>query len=249
MLRLQPAQVAALIAECTSRDPAARPAFTEVERRLAALDPSLITSPAFEPADAAGAVGLPVPPRRRSSAACSRHSRNQVCSRVLAPAQSPAGGAPCQAAHKRQHSLSTMSGVASSNPPTLSYHFVVPTQSAMKKSEYQLNIHVNPIRERCTMCAKIRLLSNPSEHTQVTPDPMLYSAKETRALLLGLFPAHVAEALMRGERPPPERKADITMFFSDIVGFTTISSGSTPEKARALPRACCACCRCSIIPD
>ena len=70
--------------------------------------------------------------------------------------------------------------------------------------------------------------------SQVMPDPMIYSAKETRALLLSLFPLHVAEALMRGERPPAEHKEMITMFFSDIVGFTTLSSYSTPEKVSRL---------------
>ena len=74
--------MAAIIVECCSHNPAARPEFTEVERRLLALDVALVTSPAFEPSDCPGAVGLPVP-RRRSSHAVSHHSRvsrNQVAS-------------------------------------------------------------------------------------------------------------------------------------------------------------------------
>jgi hypothetical protein len=31
---------------------------------------------------------------------------------------------------------------------------------------------------------------------------------------MDLFPAHVAEALMRGEKVPPERKDAVTMYFS-----------------------------------
>jgi hypothetical protein len=34
------------------------------------------------------------------------------------------------------------------------------------------------------------------------------------SILLDLFPAHVAEALIRGEKVPPERKEMVTMFFS-----------------------------------
>jgi class 3 adenylate cyclase len=40
----------------------------------------------------------------------------------------------------------------------------------------------------------------------------------------------VAEALMRGERVPPEKLAMISMFFSDIVGFTDLSSRLPAEK-------------------
>jgi hypothetical protein len=36
----------------------------------------------------------------------------------------------------------------------------------------------------------------------------------SRAILMDLFPAHVAEALMRGEKVPPERKEAVTMYFS-----------------------------------
>jgi serine/threonine protein kinase len=41
-----------------------------------------------------------------------------------------------------------------------------------------------------------------------------------RSILLDLFPAHVAEALMRGEKVPPERKEMVTMFFSGMYFFS-----------------------------
>jgi hypothetical protein len=45
-----------------------------------------------------------------------------------------------------------------------------------------------------------------------------------------LFPAHVAAAMRRGERAPPERKEMVTVFFADIVGFTTLSATMPAEK-------------------
>ena len=49
-----------------------------------------------------------------------------------------------------------------------------------------------------------------------------------------LFPPAVAEALVKGEKIPPEHKENITMYFSDIVGFTTISTLITPEKVNGM---------------
>jgi len=49
-------------------------------------------------------------------------------------------------------------------------------------------------------------------------------------VLLNVFPRHIAEALIEGRKVEPERKECVTIFFSDIVGFTTISSALHPEK-------------------
>ena len=53
---------------------------------------------------------------------------------------------------------------------------------------------------------------------------------ESMRIMHNLFPADVAEALLRGERVPPQRKEMVTMYFSDIVGFTTLSAAMAPEK-------------------
>jgi hypothetical protein len=49
----------------------------------------------------------------------------------------------------------------------------------------------------------------------------------------GLLTQGAAEALLRGEKVPPERKEMVTMHFSDVVGFTAISAGMPAEKVRA----------------
>jgi guanylate cyclase len=49
-------------------------------------------------------------------------------------------------------------------------------------------------------------------------------------VMRSLFPRHVGDALIRGEKVPPERKEAITMYFSDVVGFTDISSRLPAEK-------------------
>ena len=49
-------------------------------------------------------------------------------------------------------------------------------------------------------------------------------------LLLQLFPRHIAEAL-RDNRPiEPEQHDCVSVFFSDIVSFTTLSSTMDPSK-------------------
>ena len=53
-------------------------------------------------------------------------------------------------------------------------------------------------------------------------------------LIRRLFPLHVADALMRGVRVPPQHLDMVTMFFSDVVGFTDLSASTAPEKVSDL---------------
>ena len=52
----------------------------------------------------------------------------------------------------------------------------------------------------------------------------------TENLLLEIFPKRVAEELSRGQKVEPEHFDCVTIFFSDIVGFTTIASEMSPMK-------------------
>ena len=60
------------------------------------------------------------------------------------------------------------------------------------------------------------------------------SKDKTADLLYDVFPKHVADALREGRPVEPERKDCVTIFFSDIVGFTTISSSLDPEKVSTM---------------
>jgi class 3 adenylate cyclase len=49
-------------------------------------------------------------------------------------------------------------------------------------------------------------------------------------LIHQVFPKHIAKALLEGRKAEPDRAEIATMFFSDIVGFTTISSEISPDQ-------------------
>ena len=48
--------------------------------------------------------------------------------------------------------------------------------------------------------------------------------KKTRALMQAMFPAGVAEAVLAGRAPEPVSRGCVSALFSDVVGFTTLSS-------------------------
>jgi len=55
-------------------------------------------------------------------------------------------------------------------------------------------------------------------------------AERNEDLIHEVFPKHVAKALLQGRKVEADRVDMATMFFSDIVGFTTISSQITPDQ-------------------
>lgn len=59
-------------------------------------------------------------------------------------------------------------------------------------------------------------------------------ANQQSNLLQDLFPKHIANALLAGEKVAPEKHDCVSIYFSDIVGFTNISSSLTPSEVSDL---------------
>jgi len=60
------------------------------------------------------------------------------------------------------------------------------------------------------------------------------SIKRSNVSLFDIFPRHVAEALRDGRTVQPEHKDCVTVFFSDVVGFTNIAAELDPRKVASL---------------
>ena len=63
-----------------------------------------------------------------------------------------------------------------------------------------------------------------------TANPAQLAGKSSHVSLFDIFPRHIAEALQAGRKVEAEHKDCVTIFFSDIVGFTSISAHLDPRK-------------------
>lgn len=56
----------------------------------------------------------------------------------------------------------------------------------------------------------------------------------TKVSLFDIFPRHIAEALREGRKVEAEHRECVTIFFSDIIDFTSMSSKLSPRKVADL---------------
>jgi hypothetical protein len=75
--------------------------------------------------------------------------------------------------------------------------------------------------------AESAVITGPSNHNKSR-------TSSSQISLFDIYPRHIAEALQRGQAVEPENKESVTIFFSDIVGFTTMSSEMEPRNVAAL---------------
>ncbi|NXG45960.1 ANPRB protein, partial [Psilopogon haemacephalus] len=104
-----------------------------------------------------------------------------------------------------------------------------PTFEQVKKILYKMNPNkVSPVDMMMTLMEKY------SQHLEIlvserTQD-LMHEKQKTDRLLYSMLPKQVADDLRQGKHAQAQSYSSATIFFSDIVGFTQLSSSSTPYQ-------------------
>ncbi|KAL3909213.1 MAG: hypothetical protein SGARI_002712 [Bacillariaceae sp.] len=77
---------------------------------------------------------------------------------------------------------------------------------------------------------RLKKLDVDSVHPGGLMQSLRQQQSDDESLLFEVFPPHIAKALREGRRVEPEHKDMVTLFFCDIVGFTSISETMEPMK-------------------
>ncbi|NWR37655.1 ANPRB protein, partial [Tachuris rubrigastra] len=104
-----------------------------------------------------------------------------------------------------------------------------PTFEQVKKMLYKMNPNkVSPVDMMMTLMEKYNkhLEVLVSERTQ----DLMHEKQKTDRLLYSMLPKQVADDLRQGKPAQAQSYSSATIFFSDIVGFTQLSSSSTPYQ-------------------
>ncbi|NXF92787.1 ANPRB protein, partial [Eubucco bourcierii] len=104
-----------------------------------------------------------------------------------------------------------------------------PTFEQVKKILYKMNPNkVSPVDMMMTLMEKYskHLETLVSERTQ----DLMHEKQKTDRLLYSMLPKQVADDLRQGKHIQAQSYSSATIFFSDIVGFTQLSSSSTPYQ-------------------
>ncbi|XP_061566805.1 atrial natriuretic peptide receptor 2 [Cololabis saira] len=104
-----------------------------------------------------------------------------------------------------------------------------PTFEQIRKFVHRINpVKVSPVDLMMTLMEKYskHLESLVAERTQ----DLMHEKQKTDRLLYSMLPRQVADDLRQGKLSEAQSYVSATVFFSDIVGFTQLSSSSTPYQ-------------------